>query len=48
MSTPGFGIDPLPYGVFSLGDGGPRVGVRFGDSVLDLHLALGRDEFAQG
>ena len=33
MSEHGFGIDHLPYGVF--GDE-RRVGVRFGDGVLDL------------
>ncbi len=29
-------VDNLPYGVFSHGDEGPRVGVRIGDLVLDL------------
>ncbi|HET6939201.1 MAG TPA: fumarylacetoacetate hydrolase family protein, partial [Nocardioides sp.] len=43
----GFGIDHLPYGVFSV-DGGPRrVGVRYGDGVLDLLAATGRPEFDQ-
>jgi fumarylacetoacetase len=32
----GFGLDALPYGVFSINGGAPRVGVRFDDSVLDL------------
>lgn len=32
----GFGVDHLPYGVFSIGDAPPRVGVRYGDGVLDL------------
>ena len=33
----GFGIDHLPYGVFRLEEGEkPRVGVRFGDGVIDL------------
>jgi fumarylacetoacetase len=32
----GFPAEHLPYGVFSVGDGPPRVGVRIGDSVLDL------------
>jgi fumarylacetoacetase len=32
----GFGIDALPYGVFSVGGGTPRLGVRIGDRVLDL------------
>ncbi|MDT7628583.1 MAG: fumarylacetoacetase, partial [Pseudonocardiales bacterium] len=31
-----FGRDNLPYGVFSHAGGAPRVGVRVGDSVLDL------------
>jgi fumarylacetoacetase len=31
-----FDIDNLPYGVFSTGGDGPRVGVRIGDHVLDL------------
>ena len=34
----GFGLDNLPYGVFST-DGGPaRVGVRLGDHVVDLSV----------
>jgi fumarylacetoacetase len=32
----GFGLDGLPYGAFSVADGAPRIGVRFGDMVLDL------------
>ncbi len=31
-----FGPDNLPYGIFSTADTEPRVGVRVGDSVLDL------------
>ncbi|MEO5610807.1 MAG: fumarylacetoacetase [Ornithinibacter sp.] len=31
-----FGIDNLPYGVFSTAGGGPRVGTRVGEHVLDL------------
>ncbi|RVW07383.1 fumarylacetoacetase [Prescottella agglutinans] len=42
-----FGIDNLPYGVFSTSDAGPRVGVRVGDSVVDLAKVLGDDIFAQ-
>lgn len=42
-----FGIDNLPYGVFSTSDAGPRVGVRVGDSVVDLAKVLGDDTFAQ-
>jgi fumarylacetoacetase len=32
----GFGLDHLPYGVYSVGAGAPRVGVRYGDLVLDV------------
>ncbi|WP_122816266.1 fumarylacetoacetate hydrolase family protein [Nocardioides pantholopis] len=51
MSTPGsryggFGLDHLPYGVFSVAGGERRVGVRLGDTVLDLHALTGRAEFA--
>ncbi|MEU2002449.1 fumarylacetoacetase [Rhodococcus sp. NPDC019627] len=42
-----FGIDNLPYGVFSTADSAPRVGVRVGDSVVDLAATLGDDVFAQ-
>lgn len=42
----GYGLDHLPYGVFSVSGDGPRVGVRFEDSVLDLAAATGRPEFA--
>lgn len=31
-----YGLDHLPYGVFSTSGGAPRVGVRIGDQVLDL------------
>ncbi|WET77280.1 fumarylacetoacetase [Amycolatopsis sp. QT-25] len=41
-----FGIDNLPYGMFSVDGASPRVGVRVGDSVLDLAVALGDDVFA--
>src|SRR3954466_1367579 len=34
--TGGFGLDHLPYGAYSVGAGAPRVGVRLGDSVLDV------------
>src|SRR3954447_6066537 len=34
--TDGFGLDHLPYGVYTTGAGTPRVGVRLGDSVLDV------------
>jgi fumarylacetoacetase len=42
-----FGVANLPYGVFSAGDERPRVGVRIGDSVLDLARALGEQVFAE-
>jgi fumarylacetoacetase len=35
----GFGLDNLPYGVFSRRGEEPRVGVRFQDGVLDLAAA---------
>ncbi|SEP08002.1 fumarylacetoacetase [Amycolatopsis saalfeldensis] len=41
-----FGPENLPYGVFSVGGDGPRVGVRVGDSVVDLAVALGSGVFA--
>jgi fumarylacetoacetase len=37
----------LPYGVFSTGDRNPAVGVRLGDSVLDLVPVLGEQVFAE-
>lgn len=33
-----FPIQNLPYGVFSVGGEGPRIGVAIGDSVLDVRL----------
>ena len=44
----GWGIDHLPYGVFSVGGGERRVGVRFEDSVIDLYAVLGDEVFATG
>jgi fumarylacetoacetase len=41
-----FGLDNLPYGVFSAGDGPARVGVRIGGHVLDLSIVLGDETFA--
>jgi fumarylacetoacetase len=41
-----FDVDNLPYGVFAVGGGPARVGVRVGDSVIDLAAALGDEEFA--
>ncbi len=43
----GFGLDHLPYGVFSVGGEAPRVGVRYGDTVVDLQALTGREEFAR-
>jgi fumarylacetoacetase len=43
----GYGLDHLPYGVFSAGDGERRVGVRLENTVLDLAAATGRPEFAR-
>ncbi|NRQ36464.1 fumarylacetoacetase [Nonomuraea sp. NN258] len=41
-----WGIDNLPYGVFSRQGEAPRVGVRFGDKVFDLAAALHDEVFA--
>src|SRR5690348_16665399 len=41
-----FGLDNLPYGVFVAGGAAPRVGVRVGDSVIDLTAALRDEVFA--
>ena len=32
-----FGLDNLPFGIFSAGDDAPRAGVAFADHVVDLH-----------
>jgi fumarylacetoacetase len=32
----GFGLDHLPYGVFATEGSAPRVGVRYGDTVVDV------------
>ena len=41
-----WGVGNLPYGVFSCPGERPRVGVRYGDRVLDLAPAL-HDEIAR-
>jgi fumarylacetoacetase len=41
-------LEHLPYGVFSPVAAAPRVGVRVGERVLDLHAATGRPELAAG
>jgi 2-keto-4-pentenoate hydratase/2-oxohepta-3-ene-1,7-dioic acid hydratase in catechol pathway len=43
-----FGLDNLPYGVFSPAGGAPRVGVRLGDRVVDLSVLLDDPVFATG
>jgi fumarylacetoacetase len=47
----GFGLDHLPYGVFSVAGGPRRVGVRYDDEegpwVVDLHAETGRPELAE-
>ena len=40
----GYGLEHLPYGVFSVGGDQPRVGVRLGDSVIDAHRLTGHAE----
>jgi fumarylacetoacetase len=46
-STAGFGLDHLPYGVYSTEGTVPRVGVRYGDSVIDAATVTGRVELAE-
>lgn len=43
-----FGLHNLPYGVFSTGEVGPRVGVRVGDWVLDAGPAAERAGMESG
>ncbi|WP_033292411.1 fumarylacetoacetase [Amycolatopsis jejuensis] len=43
-----FGVDNLPYGIFSAGGGTPRAGVRVGEHVLDLSAVLDDPVFAAG
>ena len=40
----GYGLEHLPYGVFSVDGDQPRVGVRLGDSVIDTHRLTGHAE----
>ena len=45
-----FGVENLPYGVFSVAGGAPRVGTRLGDAVIDLSVVLtgaGDEVFAE-
>jgi fumarylacetoacetase len=44
----GYGVDNLPYGVFSTPGTTPRTGVAIGDSVLDLAAATRDDVHATG
>ena len=41
-----FGIDNLPYGIFSIPGTAARAGVRYGDNVIDLHAALEDADFS--
>lgn len=41
-----FGVDNLPYGIFSTPGVDARVGVRYGDNVIDLAVALGDPDFS--
>ncbi|WP_128644889.1 fumarylacetoacetase [Rhodococcus sp. BS-15] len=41
-----FGIDNLPYGIFSTPGTDARVGVRYGDNVIDLSVASNDSDFA--
>ncbi|MGN6607543.1 MAG: fumarylacetoacetate hydrolase family protein [Jatrophihabitans sp.] len=42
----GFGLDHLPFGICSVGDGPRRVVVRHGDRALDAFTLTGADELA--
>lgn len=42
-----FGVNNLPYGVFSTPDTDRRIGVRIGDGVIDLAQVLGDEVFAR-
>jgi fumarylacetoacetase len=44
----GFGLDNLPYGIFSTPGTYPRTGVRIGDAVLELIGTTGDDVHATG
>ena len=44
----GFGLDNLPYGVFSTPGTARRTGVAAGDAVLDLAAATGDDVHTTG
>ncbi len=43
-----FGLANLPYGVYSTPNSTPRVGVRYGDHLIDLATLLGDPVFATG
>jgi fumarylacetoacetase len=43
----GFGLDHLPFGVYSVDGAAPRVGVRYGDTVVDAERLTGRRELAR-
>jgi fumarylacetoacetase len=44
----GFGLDNLPYGIFSTAGTEPRTGIAIGDSVLDLAAVTGDPIHATG
>ncbi len=43
----GFGLDHLPYGVYSTEGTSPRVGIRYGDTVVDAATVTGLPELAE-
>ncbi|MBW0114794.1 fumarylacetoacetase [Pseudonocardia sp. KRD-169] len=45
-ASEGFGLDNLPYGVYSVGSAAPRVGVRLGNEVVDVAAVLDDEVFA--
>lgn len=48
VADTGFGVDNLPYGVFSDGERGRRIGVAVGERVLDVADVLNDEAFAAG
>jgi fumarylacetoacetase len=47
VTTDGFGLANLPYGVYSIADGPRRVCTRLGDVVVDLATLLDDEVFAE-
>lgn len=46
-STEAYGLDNLPFGIFSVGDEHPRVGAAFGASIVDVGDILREEVFRE-